>query len=185
MTVEANTSGRSLGEVTTDINARIDKLTLPPGVRITQGGDAESQAEVFGRIFSALGLAVLLMYLILVVQFGSFLDPLAIMMSLPLSLIGVMLALVITGIDDQHHEPDRRDSVDGHRGEERDSAHRLREVGARAGRACASRDALIEAGAIRLRPILMTTLRADRRHDPGRARHRRGRAVPRSARRAR
>src|SRR5688500_19892971 len=60
------------------------------------GGDAESQAEVFGAIFSALGLAILLMYLILVVQFGSFLDPLAIMMSLPLSLIGVMLSLAIT-----------------------------------------------------------------------------------------
>ena len=46
---------------------------------------------MFGNIFIALGVAVMLMYLILVVQFGSFLDPLAILMSLPLSLIGVML----------------------------------------------------------------------------------------------
>ena len=45
----------------------------------------------------ALGIAVMLMYLILVVQFGSFLDPIAIMLSLPLSLIGVMLALLVTG----------------------------------------------------------------------------------------
>ena len=52
---------------------------------------------MFGSIFAALGLAVLLMYLILVVQFGSFLDPLAILLSLPLSLIGVVLALLITG----------------------------------------------------------------------------------------
>jgi HAE1 family hydrophobic/amphiphilic exporter-1 len=52
---------------------------------------------VFTRIFTALGVAVLLMYLILVVQFGSFLDPLAILVSLPLSLIGVVLALWITG----------------------------------------------------------------------------------------
>ena len=44
---------------------------------------------MFGEIFTALGIAVLLMYLILVVQFGSFLDPLAILISLPLSLIGV------------------------------------------------------------------------------------------------
>ena len=47
------------------------------------------QAEVFGGIFAALGSAVLLMYFVLVMQFGSFLDPLAILMSLPLSLIGV------------------------------------------------------------------------------------------------
>ncbi len=47
-------------------------------------------------MFAALGLAVLLMYLILVVQFGSFLDPLAIMISLPLSLIGVVIALIVT-----------------------------------------------------------------------------------------
>ena len=47
---------------------------------------------------SALGVAVLLMYLILVMQFGSFLDPMAILMSLPLSLVGVMLALAVTGL---------------------------------------------------------------------------------------
>ena len=54
----------------------------------------KDQNQVYGDILAALGLAVLLMYLILVVQFGSFLDPLAIMLSLPLSLIGVVLALV-------------------------------------------------------------------------------------------
>ena len=51
---------------------------------------------MFRRIFLALGVAVLLMYLILVVQFGSFLDPVAILISLPLSLIGVVLALWVT-----------------------------------------------------------------------------------------
>ena len=64
---------------------------------MTAGGESEDQAEVFGRIFAALGIAVMLMYLILVMQFGSFLEPLAIMISLPLSLIGVMLALMFTG----------------------------------------------------------------------------------------
>ena len=52
---------------------------------------------MFRRILVALGIAVMLMYFVLVVQFGSFLDPLAILLSLPLSLIGVMLALLITG----------------------------------------------------------------------------------------
>src|SRR6185436_3974950 len=65
--------------------------------RITQGGDAADQDEVFGRIFSALGIAVLLMYLVLVMQFGSFLDPFAILLSLPLSLIGVVGGLLVTG----------------------------------------------------------------------------------------
>ncbi|MEX2152026.1 MAG: efflux RND transporter permease subunit, partial [Gemmatimonadaceae bacterium] len=94
--VELNTSGRATGDVTADIQKIVDGMQLPPGVKISMGGDAESQTEVFGQIFAALGLAVLLMYLILVVQFGSFLDPLAIMVSLPLSLIGVMLSLAIS-----------------------------------------------------------------------------------------
>src|SRR4029078_7820380 len=89
---------RAGDDVTAEIKHRLDKMRLPAGVRYTIGGDAESQAEVFGQIFSALGLAVLLMYLILVVQFGSFIDPIAILMSLPLSLIGVMLALSVTGM---------------------------------------------------------------------------------------
>ena len=76
----------------------------------------------------ALGVAVMLMYFMLVVQFGSFLEPFAILLSLPLSLIGVMLALLRHRRDAQHHEHDRRHPADGHRGEERDPADRLREV---------------------------------------------------------
>jgi HAE1 family hydrophobic/amphiphilic exporter-1 len=80
------------------IEARLGaELALPPGYAITQGGQAEEQREVFTRIFTALGVAVALMYLVLVVQFGSFLDPVAIMVSLPLSLIGVVGALMLTG----------------------------------------------------------------------------------------
>ena len=138
VTVEANTSGRATGDVTTDVmSARRRACTLPPGVRVSLGGEAEAQDEVFGQIFLALGIAVLLMYLILVRAVRqSFLDPLAILMSLPLSLIGVMLRARDHGEHDQHHEPHRRDPAHGHRGEERDPAHRLREVGAREARAC-------------------------------------------------
>ncbi|MEP6731514.1 MAG: efflux RND transporter permease subunit, partial [bacterium] len=85
VSVEANVSGRGSGDVTNDVMAKVNKLTLPPGVKVSLGGDAQGQQEVFGQIFTALGVAVGLMYLILVVQFGSFLDPLAILMSLPLS----------------------------------------------------------------------------------------------------
>jgi hypothetical protein len=96
ITVGANIQGASLGNVSQAINRSIADVPMPPGIRSIQGGQVESQQEVFGNIFIALGIAVLLMYLILVVQFGSFLDPLAILVSLPLSLIGVVLALLIT-----------------------------------------------------------------------------------------
>jgi HAE1 family hydrophobic/amphiphilic exporter-1 len=156
VSVQANTAGRSLGEVMGDIQARIDRLDLPPGVRITQGGEVESQNEVFGRIFAALGLAVLLMYLILVMQFGSFLDPLAILLSLPLSLIGVMLALSMTGNTINIMSLIGVILLAGIVAKNAilliDFAKWARE---KAG--LPLREALIEAGAIRLRPILMTT----------------------------
>jgi len=156
VTVEMNTSGRAAGDITAEIKQRLDKMRLPAGVRHTIGGDAESQAEVFGQIFSALGLAVLLMYLILVVQFGSFIDPVAILMSLPLSLIGVMLALSITGMTINIM------SLIGVillMGIVAKNAILLIDFAkwAREERGVPLREALIEAGAIRLRPILMTT----------------------------
>jgi HAE1 family hydrophobic/amphiphilic exporter-1 len=156
ITIGANVEG-SLGNVTREVQKRISTVRLPEGYQIVSGGQVKDQAEVFGSIFAALGIAVMLMYLILVVQFGSFLDPLAILSSLPLSLIGVVLALLVTGdtlnimsligvillmgivaknaillIDFAKWTHERTHAP--------------------------MRDALIEAGAIRLRPILMTTL---------------------------
>ncbi len=81
----------------TEFNQRIARLALPEGYQLTQGGETRDSIEVFGRILFALGVAIMLIYMVLVVQFGSFLDPLAILLSLPLSLIGVVLALLITG----------------------------------------------------------------------------------------
>jgi HAE1 family hydrophobic/amphiphilic exporter-1 len=156
--VQANLQGRSLNEVTRDINLKLAPLEkqLPPGYRITQGGEARDQAEVFTRIFTALGAALLLMYLILVIQFGSFLDPLAILISLPLSLIGVVLALIIT------HDTLNIMSLIGvillmgivakNAILLIDFAKWSHEKGA------PLREALIEAGRIRLRPIMMTTI---------------------------
>jgi HAE1 family hydrophobic/amphiphilic exporter-1 len=156
VTVELNTSGRAAGDVTKDIQARLEKMRLPAGVRYTIGGDAESQAEVFGQIFSALGLAVLLMYLILVVQFGSFVDPIAILMSLPLSLIGVMVSLAVAG------NTINIMSLIGVillMGIVAKNAILLIDFAkwAREERGLPLREALIQAGSIRLRPILMTT----------------------------
>ncbi len=97
VTVSANTEGRPLSAVVADIDTQLAGLPMPPGYNRKQGGETENQQEVFTRILIALGIAVMLMYLILVIQFGSFLEPIPIMASLPLSLIGVMLAMLITG----------------------------------------------------------------------------------------
>ena len=96
VTIGANVEGASLGNVSRTVLQAVNKVQLPSGYHISLGGETQSQNEVFGNIFIALGIAVMLMYLILVVQFGSFLDPLAILVSLPLSLIGVVLALIVT-----------------------------------------------------------------------------------------
>jgi HAE1 family hydrophobic/amphiphilic exporter-1 len=156
ITLEANTHGRPLNAVTLDLKAALANLTLPPGYTITEGGWNQQQNDTFASIFLALGIAVLLMYLILVVQFGSFLDPIAILVSLPLSLIGVVIALIVTG----------------------DTLNIMSLMGvmllmgivtknsillidfakwAREDRGMPIREALIEAGRIRLRPILMTS----------------------------
>jgi HAE1 family hydrophobic/amphiphilic exporter-1 len=154
--VQANVSGRSLGEVNADIGARLARIQLPDGVRLSQGGETEDQAEVFGNIFAALGIAVLLMYLILVMQFGSFLDPLAILVSLPLSLIGVMLGLGLTGNTINLMSLIGVILLCGIVAKNAilliDFAKWSREK-----QGLPLREALIEAGAIRLRPILMTT----------------------------
>jgi HAE1 family hydrophobic/amphiphilic exporter-1 len=153
--VQANTQGRALSEVLGDINTRLEKLRIPSGYEITQGGESEDTSEVFGRILFALGVAVMLMYLILVVQFGSFLDPLAIMLSLPLSLVGVVLGLWVTGNTLNIMSMIGIILLMGIVAKNAillvDFAKWAHERGT------PLRESLIEAGAIRLRPILMTT----------------------------
>ena len=154
--VQGNIAGRSLTEVVGDFEAKTAGIQLPAGVKRSSGGQVEQQNEVFGSIFVALGVAVALMYLILVVQFGSFLDPIAILISLPLSLIGVMGALAITG------NTINLMSLIGVIllcGIVAKNAILLVDFAkwAREKNGMPLREALIEAGAIRLRPILMTT----------------------------
>ncbi|MBI3790802.1 MAG: efflux RND transporter permease subunit [Gemmatimonadetes bacterium] len=154
--IQANTSGRSLGQVNTDIAAIIKALPKPASVKVSNGGQAKDQKEIFTNILAALGVAVMLMYFILVVQFGSFIDPLAILISLPLSLIGVMLALMLGG------KTINIMSMIGVillAGIVAKNAILLIDFAkwAREKQGMPLREALIEAGAIRLRPILMTT----------------------------
>jgi HAE1 family hydrophobic/amphiphilic exporter-1 len=84
------------GDVAAAAEEAISKVGLPPGYRTIFGGDVQSMNETKGYVLEAIILAVIFIYLILASLFGSFLQPLAIMIALPLSFIGVALALLIT-----------------------------------------------------------------------------------------
>ncbi len=97
ISVAANTQGRSPGEVTAEALKLARAMDFPPGYGLELAGASRDQQEVFKEMSIALFSGIALMYLILVMQFGSFTAPLPVMMSLPLSLIGVVLALLMTG----------------------------------------------------------------------------------------
>jgi HAE1 family hydrophobic/amphiphilic exporter-1 len=88
--------GYNMGDVAADAQVAINNVGLPPGYRTVFGGDVQNMNETKGYVLEALLLAVVFIYLILASLFGSFLQPLAIMLALPLSFIGVALALLIT-----------------------------------------------------------------------------------------
>jgi HAE1 family hydrophobic/amphiphilic exporter-1 len=93
--LSANTSGRALGEVSADIRRILDATPLPPGYSYRFGGSTKDMQESFGYAISALVMGVVFIYMILASQFRSFLQPLALMSSLPLTLIGVVGALLL------------------------------------------------------------------------------------------
>jgi hydrophobic/amphiphilic exporter-1 (mainly G- bacteria), HAE1 family len=88
--------GYNMGDVADAARARIDQIGLPTGYHTVFGGDVQNLEETKGYVLEAILLAVVFIYLILASLFGSFLQPLAIMLSLPLSFLGVALALFVT-----------------------------------------------------------------------------------------
>lgn len=156
VSVTADIEGRVLGDVTADIDAVLASMELPAGVSVAQGGDAEMLTDTVGSMVSALLLAVIFIYLVLASQFGSFLQPLAIMMALPLSLVGVMLGLLIGGSTLNMYSMIGFVMLMGLVVKNAillvDNANHHRAEGA------TLVDALIEAGGTRFRPIIMTTL---------------------------
>ncbi len=92
--IDGNSFGRSSGDVSADIRKILDDVKWPPGYRYSFGGSTKNMNESFSYAVGALGLAVVFIYMILASQFRSFLQPLALMSSLPLTLIGVVLALL-------------------------------------------------------------------------------------------
>ncbi len=151
----ANVEGRPSGDVNADVARIIKETTLPAGYRFDVGGQAKDMEESFQAALAALGLAVIFIYLILASQFASYTQPLAIMASLPFSLIGVLLALLLTGTTLNLF------SIIGFimlMGLVTKNAILLVDFANRARRGGASlHDALLQAGQVRLRPILMTT----------------------------
>jgi HAE1 family hydrophobic/amphiphilic exporter-1 len=154
--ITANLDGLPLGTAVKKVEEAGKKLTLAPGYRIVFSGEAEDMAESFGYMAEALILAIIFVYLILAAQFESFIDPMAIMFSLPLSIVGMAGMLWLT----------------------RGTINMMSLIGlimlmglvtknaillvdftkTLRGRGMNRREALITAGRTRLRPILMTTL---------------------------
>jgi HAE1 family hydrophobic/amphiphilic exporter-1 len=155
-TIEGNYQDRALTDVVTDVQSRLTAIDLPAGYAFDFGGEQQDFAETVGYMLEALALAVIFIYLILASQFGSFLQPLAIMLSLPLSLVGVMLALMLTrgtfNIMSMIGVIMLMGLVTKNAILLVDFANKARERGSD------RRQALIDAGELRLRPIVMTTL---------------------------
>ena len=159
--IEANKEGKTLNEVVADVNAKVGELqkngSMPEGVRIAPTGDAKHNNETAGYMGAALMLAVFFIYFVLASQFESFKLPITIMLTLPLSMVGMVLMLLVTG----------------------DSMSMMTSIGLILLMGLVTKnaillvdrtlqnmrehnmprkEALIEAGMTRLRPILMTTL---------------------------
>ncbi|WP_349956906.1 efflux RND transporter permease subunit [Rhizobium sp. ZPR3] len=153
--LSANLSGRPLGEVVRDIQTLIAGQTMPAGYRMTIGGEADDMAESFGYAAQALMLAVVFIYLILASQFGSFVQPVAIMTSLPLSISGVLIGLLVTGSTINIFSVIGFIMLMGLVTKNAillvDHANKRRREGA------SMRQSLIDAGIVRFRPIVMTT----------------------------
>ncbi|MDX1918178.1 MAG: efflux RND transporter permease subunit [Candidatus Caenarcaniphilales bacterium] len=156
VTISGNVQGSSPGQVIAEAKKTLSQIKLPPGVRLIFGGEAEDIDEASQYATQALLLAVIFIYLIMASQFNSFIQPLAIMFTLPLALIGVFITLFLTG----------------------DTLNLLSMIGVitlmglvtkngillvefanqRRNQGIDLKEALAEAGQIRLRPILMTSL---------------------------
>ena len=96
VTVQAQTVGRPTGTVAAEWQAAFDKLNKPSGVNYVWSGDMENQSEGFGSLGIALLAAIILVYLIMVALYNSFVYPFVVLFSIPLSIIGALLALALT-----------------------------------------------------------------------------------------
>ncbi len=156
VTVSANVAGRDLGSVALDAQALLDQIPRPVGYDLTVAGSFEEQQKAFRELVISLVLALVLVYMVLACQYESLRDPLVVMFSVPLATVGVLLTLFITKTTLNIQSYIGCIMLGGIVVNNAillvDQAGRLIDDGMH------TRDALIEAGRRRLRPILMTTL---------------------------
>ncbi len=153
--IYAGTQGRPSGDVGADIQKIVKATQLPPGYRFDVGGQTKDQEEAFQGVLLALAAAVIFIYIVLASQFGSFLQPLAIMASLPLALIGVMLALLVSRSTLNLFSMIGLVMLMGLVTKNAILLVDFANHGRRAGLSVP--EALLQAGLVRMRPIIMTT----------------------------
>ena len=155
VTLTANIQGKDARQVFQAIDQLLKDTPLPPGYRFDHGGQSKDMAESFSYAVQALAIGVIFIYMILVAQFRSFSQPLAIMMSLPLGIIGVMLGLLLWGSTLNLFSVIGVIMLMGLAAKNGillvDFANQARREG------MSLHDALLEAGRVRMRPILMTS----------------------------
>lgn len=142
--------------VSADLQKKLDKLDTPSGVKVKMGGVTEDIQESFTQLGLAMIAAIAIVYLVLVITFGGGLAPFAILFSLPFTVIGALLALLISG---------ETLSVSSMMGAlmligivVTNAIVLIDRVIHKEREGLTTREALLEAGATRLRPILMTAI---------------------------
>lgn len=156
VTVTGTVVGRDIGTVNREIQQKLNELHLPEGYSIKMGGEQEQMMESFSDMLLVFVLAVILVYMVMAAQFESLKHPFVIMFTVPLALIGVVLALLLTGhtinIISLIGVIMLAGIVVNNAIVLIDFINQLRESG------MSRNEAIITAGPARLRPILMTTL---------------------------
>jgi HAE1 family hydrophobic/amphiphilic exporter-1 len=154
--VTANLKGRDLGSAAKEIRQQLDVMGVPPGAKVVLAGQNRELAESTGSLQFAILLAMFLVYLVMASQFESLLHPFVLMFSIPLAVVGVALALGVTGTSISVMVLIGMVILAGIVVKNAiilvDYANRLRKEGRN------KIDALVEAGSRRMRPIIMTTL---------------------------
>jgi HAE1 family hydrophobic/amphiphilic exporter-1 len=156
VTVQANVAGRDLGSVAEEVQGLLDRIPRPVGYHLMVAGKFEEQQKAFRELVISLVLALVLVYMVLACQYESLRDPLVVMFSVPLAVIGVLVTLFLTGTTLNVQSYIGCIMLGGIVVNNAillvDQAGRLIQDGR------PTREALLEAGRRRLRPILMTTL---------------------------
>ena len=156
VTVQCQVIGRPVGSVGEDVMKRVNAMELPSEVIVIPEGDMKYQTEAFGSMGLAFLASILFVYLIMVALYDSYVDPFVVLFSIPLAIIGALLALALTMQSLTIFSILGMIMLVGLVGKNAillvDFTNQLKREGH------STYDALIEAGKVRMRPILMTTL---------------------------